>query len=357
MEISTFLNKFNELSSIPFLRGLVVLVFYLLLAKTVDLLMDKLLKRLAKRTSVSFDDQLILFLHTPVCWTIVFVGMLHAQMYLDLSSPWSVVCPNVVKSLILFVWWAACMRFATWATERSYPLLAKGDRVGQDIFYLFKNILRVLVLIVGILWLLTIWGIDLTPLFASAGIAGIAVALAAKDTLSNFFGGISIFVDKPFKVGDYIILDSSERGEVVNIGIRSTRIKTRDDVQITIPNSILSNAKIINESAPIPRFRIRVPVGVAYGSDLELVEKCLVGIARENPLVSDTPEPRARVRAFADSSINFELLCWVNDPREKGLTLHRLFNEIYRVFEEKNISIPFPQRDVHIYPQDNGLPS
>ncbi len=357
MEISALLNKYKLLNEIPFLKGLVVLTFYLILAKMADLVIDKILKRLVKRTKVSFDDQLILFVHTPICWTIVFIGILHSMIYVPLNPPWDTVAPNAVKSLVLFVWWISSMRLASWIIERSYPLIAKGDRVGQDLFYLLKNMLRVVVLIVGVFWLLTIWGIDLTPLFASAGIAGIAVALAAKDTLSNFFGGISIFVDKPFKVGDYIILDSNERGEVVNIGIRSTRIKTRDDVLITIPNSILSNAKIINESAPIPRFRIRVPVGVAYGSDLELVEKCLVDIAKANPLVSSTPEPRARLRLFADSSINFELLCWVNDPREKGMALHQLLNEIYRVFQEKKISIPFPQRDVHIFPEGKNNPS
>ena len=137
-------------------------------------------------------------------------------------------------------------------------------------------------LIAGLFWVLAIWQINLTPLFASAGIAGIAVALAAKDTLANFFGGISLFMDNAYKVGEYIILESGERGEVVVIGIRSTRIKTRDDVIITIPNSIMANSKIINESAPIPRFRIRVPVGVAYCSNLEKVEEILLAVMNAN---------------------------------------------------------------------------
>jgi MscS family membrane protein len=206
----------------------------------------------------------------------------------------------------------------------------------------------VVVIIAGLLWLLSIWQISLTPLFASAGIAGIAVALAAKDTLANFFGGISIFMDNTYKVGEYIILDTGERGEVVEIGIRSTRIKTRDDVLVTIPNSIIANSKIINESAPIPRFRIRVPVGVAYGSDLAKVENVLLAVADGNSNIEKDPEPRVRLRAFADSSVNFELLCWVKDPRDKGLEVHNLLKAAYKVFEEQSITIPFPQRDVHI---------
>ncbi len=349
MDISAFLSQFRLLNENPALKGLFILVVYLILAKVADLFIDKVVRRLAGLTRVSFDDQLIAYFHAPLCGTIVFLGVLHGAIYLELHEPWDFVLPGVVKSAMLILWWIAFFRLVNWLADQSFDIFSKADAVGQDLFYLLKNVLRVVVIVIGVLWLLTIWHVNLTPLFASAGIAGIAVALAAKDTLANFFGGISIFVDRSFKVGDYIILDSGERGEVVDIGIRSTRIKTRDDVLITIPNSILANAKIINESAPIPRFRIRVPVGVAYGSDLELVEKILVDVAKQNPLVSKTPEPRARLRAFADSSINFELLCWVNDPRDKGLALHRLFNEVYKAFEKHDISIPFPQRDVHIY--------
>jgi len=175
------------------------------------------------------------------------------------------------------------------------------------------------------------------------------VALAARETLANLFGGISIFLDRTYKVGDYIILDSGERGEIVDVGIRSTRIRTRDDVLITIPNSIMASSKIINESAPEPRFRLRLPVGVAYGSDLEKVERVLLEVVKKVPHVVSEPEPRIRYRRFGDSSIDLELLCWVDDPRFKGPVTHELIKVIHRRFEEEGITIPFPQRDVHLY--------
>jgi len=228
------------------------------------------------------------------------------------------------------------------------------DKIGKDVLLLMKNVLRVVIIVTGFLWFLTIWNVSLAPLFASAGIAGIAIALAAKDTLANFFGGISVFMDKAYKIGDYIILESGERGEVVEIGIRSTRIKTRDDVMITIPNSIIANSKIINESAPIPRFRIRVPVGVAYGSDLEEVEKTLMDVALANPNVVKDPEPRVRMRAFADSSVNFELLCWVEQPASRGIEIHNLLKSTYQAFADNQIVVPFPQRDVHLIGEESG---
>ena len=209
------------------------------------------------------------------------------------------------------------------------------------------------VLLILLVWNLSEYmGVSFTAVFASAGIAGIALALAARETLANFFGGISILMDRPFKTGDYILLESGERGMVVNVGMRSTRLLTRDDVQIAIPNSIITNTKVVNESAPQPRFRIRIKVGVAYGSDIDRVEQILLAVTAENQLVSRTPEPRVRFRAFGDSALDFELLCWARSPHDKGRLIHELNQAIYKTFKAAGIEIPFPQRDVHVIKGD-----
>jgi small-conductance mechanosensitive channel len=289
------------------------------------------------------------FLHVPIIWSVFWLGVLHALSIKPyLHDPWQTVLPPLAKSFLLVIWLIAAVRIFNSMVEHYMSGTQREGKIGKDLFLLLKNLLRVVVVVAGLIWLLAIWKVNLTPLFASAGIVGIAIALAAKDTLSNFFGGISIFMDRTYKLGEYIILESGERGEVVEIGIRSTRIKTRDDVIITIPNSIMANSKIINESAPIPRFRIRVPIGVAYGSDLEKAEQVLLGVADANPNIEKTPEPRIRLRTFADSSVNFEMLCWVSDPRAKGLETHKLLKAAYKAFDEQGITIPFPQRDVHI---------
>ncbi|ADU64278.1 MAG: mechanosensitive ion channel family protein [Pseudodesulfovibrio sp.] len=192
------------------------------------------------------------------------------------------------------------------------------------------------------------FGLPVTAVFASAGIAGVAVALAARETLANFFGGVSIFLDRPFRAGDYILLDSGERGEVQAVGMRSTRLVTRDDIMITIPNSIITNSKIVNQSAPQPYLRVQIKIGVAYGSDLDKVETALMEAAKDNALLRKTPQPRARLRTFGDSSINYEFQVWVKRPHDRGRAVHELSREIYRRFTEQGIEIPFPQRDVHI---------
>ena len=208
--------------------------------------------------------------------------------------------------------------------------------------------LATLILLMALLWNLSEhFGVSLTAVFASAGIAGMAIAFAARETLSNLFGGASILLDRPFKAGDYIILEDGDRGKVVEVGLRSTRILTRDEVLISIPNATITNTKIINESAPRPHFRIRLQVGVAYGSDIEQVEKILLDLAAQNRMVKQTPPPIVRLRGFGDSSLDFELLCWTRQAELKGRLISDLYRKIYMAFGAAGIVIPFPQRDVH----------
>lgn len=191
-------------------------------------------------------------------------------------------------------------------------------------------------------------GLPTYSLLTGLGIGGLAVALAGREALSNIIGTIMILLDRPFKLGDYIDLSEGERGEVVHVGLRSTRIRTRDDILISIPNSVVANAKMTNESAPISMSRIRIKVGVAYASDLRKVEQVLLAVAEQNETVLPDPAPRIRFRTFGDSSLNLELLCWIDQPAQRGRTIHELNCAINEEFQKQGIVIPFPQRDVHI---------
>ena len=191
-------------------------------------------------------------------------------------------------------------------------------------------------------------GLPTYSLVTGLGVGGLAVALAGREALSNVIGTIMIILDRPFTLGDYIDLSDGERGEVVHVGLRSTRIRTRDDILISIPNSVIANDKMINESAPSSMSRIRIKVGVAYGSDLRTVEQVLLSVAEQNETVLPDPAPRIRFRSFGDSSLNLELLCWIDQPAQRGTTIHQLNCAINEEFQKQGIEIPFPQRDVHI---------
>ena len=338
-----------NISKSPYVNAAVAVLFFIVAAKIADILIDKVFRRFATFTKSDLDDRIIDVIHRPIYFTIIFIGCASAVLYLKGSPEAVFYINNSLYSIVAFIWAFTIINLS--AVIIGHLTSRASDETGlrKDVVPLLENIFKLVTITAVLMVILSIWKINITPLLASAGIAGVAIAIAAKDTLSNFFGGISIFMDRPYKIGDYIVLDSGERGEVVAIGMRSTRMKTRDDILISIPNSILANSKIINESAPVPNFRVRIPVSVAYGSDIDLVEKTLLEIASHNDQIISEPAPRVRFREFGDSSLHFELLCWAKEPALRGRAVHELNCTIYKKFNEKGITIPFPQRDLHIY--------
>ena len=342
------LNNFLNIISSPIIKAVIIFLFYVLLAKITDIFMDKVFRRLARLSKSELDDRLIDLLHRPVFFTVIVIGSIHSIEILNVPEKYVFYSNGILFTLLAFLWCICIIRISGLIIEKTVDKVRDITGLSRELAPLIENIWKVLVVVASTMFVLSIWKVDITPLVASAGIVGVAVALAAKDTLANFFGGISIFVDKPYKIGDYIVLDMGERGEVVSIGIRSTRIKTRDDILISIPNSIIANTKIINESAPVPNFRIRVPISVAYGTDIDKVENILLEIARKSENVQETPEPRVRFRTFGDSSLNFELLCWTKEPAIRGRTIHEINKAIYNKFNEADVKIPFPHRTVYL---------
>ena len=328
--------------------ALVVFFLSVLVSWLVKIIFSRVLLAWAGRTSFTQDEKILKVIDRPVWQSIVLLGAALAVTWLEPGAKTLFISLGLLKTIAVLVWAIAFYRLAEFIFELISRWLTQTEGIETGFIPLLANVTRVLIITGAVLIFLSVWRINITPMLASAGLAGLAVALAARDTLANFFGGISVFMDRPYKIGDYIIFESGERGEVVDIGIRSTRIKTRDDIQIVIPNSTIAGSKIINESAPEPRFRVRIKVGVAYGSSLDQVEKILLDIAAANELVSKEPAPRVRFRAFGDSSLDFELLCWINDPRDRGLAVHQLNSAVYNAFARHGVTIPFPQRDLHI---------
>lgn len=338
-----------NISTSPYVNAVLSVFVFIVIAKVIDLFVDKVLRKFSRFTKSDIDNRIIDVIHRPIYLTIILIGCILAVIYLKPSPGVIFYINSTLYSVISVIWAVTIIKIINIIIENAIHKVSDVTGLSKDIIPLIKNVFKIAVLAAALMAILSIWKVDITPLIASAGIAGVAIAIASKDTLSNFFGGISVFMDRPFKIGDYIVLEKGERGEVVAIGVRSTRIKTRDDILITIPNSIIANSKIINESAPIPNFRIRIPVSAAYGSDIDVVEKTLLEIASTNENVLAEPAPRVRFRDFGDSGLQFELLCWVKEPALRGLTVHQLNSAIYKTFNSLGIIIPFPQRDVHIY--------
>jgi small-conductance mechanosensitive channel len=210
------------------------------------------------------------------------------------------------------------------------------------------SITRYVVLLVGLLIILQTVGINLTTLNVVAGAVGIGIGFGLQNIASNFVSGLIILFERPIKIGDRIEVGGVE-GDVVSVGARSTTVVTNDNIAIIVPNSKVVTENVINWSYTDPTVRFRIPISVAYGSDVRLVEKLLLEVAKESPDVLENPEPGVRFLSFGSSGLNFELRAWSRTlVHRKGRFISALNFAIHDKFREHRIEIPYPQLDLRI---------
>ena len=199
----------------------------------------------------------------------------------------------------------------------------------------------------GTIILLQVWGLNLSSLTILGSALGVGIGFGFQDIAKNFASGLVLLFERSVQVGDFIEVNG-HRGTVERIQARSIVLKTLDKVSIVVPNSSLLAEEVINWSHDSPVSRFALPVGVAYGSDCESVKGALLQIAEEHPEVLDYPLPQVLFKGLGDSSIDFELLVWIGNPSRQPVVQSELYFRLERVLRDRNIEIPFPQRDLHL---------
>ena len=333
----------------PGLLTMILIVVAYGFGRLLRYLISRSLLKVASKTTTNADDHLVEYLTRPIVLTTVTLAMMLAVSAFTLPQALYQATLSILATILVVSWLKAGMRTGRVMLELVANNRHRFDVIQERTIPLFDMTIKILLVGMAAYILMLIWGINPTAWLASAGVIGIAVGFAARDTLANLFSGISIIADAPYKIGDFIVLDTGERGKVTHLGMRSTRLLTLDDVEVTVPNAVIANAKIVNESGgPWVKHRIRVPVGVAYGSDAEQVCDVLRETAQNHPEVVKQPSPRARMRAFGASSLDFELLVWIDHPQSRGRIRHDLLKSVYLALQQNNIEIPFPQTDIHL---------
>ena len=328
------------------MKGLVLVALSIAVAKLVDLIFTFIFKKLVDRTKTNLDDQILQLLHKPIFYSILFIGFTIAVKTAILPDYIDFTLIGIFKTITIFIWIFVISKIfimsMEWMTRQKASNLLQKNTLP-----LFNNLGKIAIGLFGIYFIFLSWNININGILASAGVLGVVLGLAAKDTVSNFFAGIFLMADSPFKEGDYILLDTGERGYVKKMGLRSTRFMTRDDIEITIPNSVIAASKIVNESGgPDETERVRINIHIAYNSDIDDARTVLIDIAKNNKNVLKTPEPRVRFREFADHGLRLQLLFWIHKPESRGRTLDAVNTEIYKRFAEHKIIIPYPKMEV-----------
>ena len=345
--IAPILNAFGQN---PHTQAAMVIVLSFVVASIFKYVIIAGLKKLMSRSNVNVNNNILELLHSPVYYSFLLMGFASATLILKPSELYLYIIFSTLQSLSIIIWSVFLLR----ANRAMLISIARNpnriNAINNKTLPLFLNLVSIIILVLAVYLVFTVWGVDMTAWLASAGIVGIAVGFAAKDTLANLFSGVFIMADAPYKIGDYIVLDSGERGEVTHIGMRSTRMLTREDIEITIPNSVMGNSKIINESGgPHEKSRCRVPIGIAYNADIDLVRRVLMEIAQnEKEYVCLDPAPRVRFRRYGPSALEFELLVWIDMPALRGRVIDILNCEIFRQFKLHQIEIPYSKHDLYI---------
>jgi small-conductance mechanosensitive channel len=358
MLIERLLSKIPYLADSPGNRALVILAGALVLAAIVWFTFRHLVHRFAKNTDTDVDDKVAEYLRRPIFWSIIAEGLWLTTIPLDPHPSVGKGLKGVLLTVVVVMWSVGLLRSSKVVLEALSRNVDRFKWIQPKTVPLIDMVVKFVVAGAGIYFICIAWGIPLTSWLMSAGVIGIAVGFAAKDTLANLFSGVFILADAPYQVGDFVILDGGLRGEVREIGVRSTRILTRDDIEVTVPNAVIANARIVNETGgPWDKMRVRVKVSAAYGSDVDQVRDVLLACTEGAPHLVDNPAPRVRFRTFGDSGLDFELLAWIEEPIYRGRVLDDLNRRVYKGFQAASIEIPYPKSDVYVKELPGGDPT
>ena len=200
---------------------------------------------------------------------------------------------------------------------------------------------------------LDVLGVNVMPFIAGAGVLGVAVGFAAKDTLSNLIAGILLIIDRPFEIGDRIEVWSVPKGnaswgDVIDIGLRATRIKTTDNIVVIIPNNEIMTRDIVNYTILSNSIRVRIDIGIAYDTDLDKAKALIIEAARSADWILANPAPKVVVRNFGESSVDLQARVWIKDARRRMDTIDYITDTVKTLFHRNGIEIPYPKRDITI---------
>lgn len=309
----------------------------------------KFLKKWISLTPFKIDSIILKSLKMPSVFLCISAGMYVGLETSELSKRHYEI---VQKIIVIFMTFSVSLTLAN-LTSGIFKNYFDRFQLPISSTALFFGVLKGTIVLIGLIIIMSILGISITPIITALGVGGLAVALALKDTLENLFAGLHILIEKTIRVGDFIRLENGNEGNVEDITWRTTRIKTVQNNMVIIPNSKLSQSIVLNYSLPNNDLSIQIPISVSYDSDIEKVEQILIEetnfLKTENDLLIKELEPVVRFNpGFGENSLDFTLICYIKDIKSQFAVIHDLRKNIFKRLKKEGIEIPYPQRVVHL---------
>jgi len=330
------------------LVALLILSAFWMLAQVAVTLLNKYGRKLTAFTSSDLDDRVLQRVTPHVSRLLVMLGLylairslpLHEKLVQVLSGALFVVLVVIFFNLL----YHALDELLQWYMNGRQKV--SDALISRTMIPIAEKLVMLFLMGTALIIILRHFNYDIYSVVTALGIGSLAIGLAAKDTLAHMISGFTLMLDQPFRIGDRIQLSGGQIGDVADIGLRSTRIKTLDNQLLVIPNSDLCNTMLINQAFPDARVKGRINVGVAYGSDVDQVKSVLLATALEVPDVLRDPPPEAYFASFGDSALNMSLFIWVEEYSGLFAATDKVNTLILRRFSENGIEIPFPIRTV-----------
>ncbi len=348
-----FISFWTFFNDYAYFRVSLIAAASYLIAKFLSSALTKLIKNISQRLRFNLGEEIALLLESPLFYFIFLNGLILVVVFSEFNETPHFVALSVLKSLLIIVLSASLLRIVKLFLQKAADNAESNTLIQPQTLPLFKNTALIFVLTGAIHQIFSVWGVDMTALLASAGIAGLAIGMASKDMLSDVISGILIMTDSPYKINDTVELESGLRGMITNIGIRSTRILTKDNVEIIIPNTMMSNTQITNESsAESQGIRLKLVFSTAAGTDPEHIRTLLINIADHNENVLHEQAKKVQVLEFNERCTTFRLMFWIKEASLRGATMTQLREDIYTQLLQENIPFASPtEREISITSQ------
>ncbi len=339
-------NVFTEHLSDLLLAGLVIVVF-LALGRATGYLIDRFVVRAASRTSTDLDDDIVGAIRRPISGLTLLIGVAISLKLLQfLPAQWITFASNLVFVGFIVIGYLFVYRL-TRDTLAWYAanMASRTETMLDDQFIpFFRRLLLIVLSSIAAMVLMQHFGYDITAFVATLGVGSLAVALAAQSTLSDAINGFIIMIDRPFRVGDRIeLLDLKTWGDVTDIGLRSTRVRTRDNRMVIVPNSAIGKSLVVNHSYPDTRYRVQTHVGVAYGTDIEKARYVMTQAVRAQDWVMRDERIDVLFLELGDSALVFRVRCWIESYTETRRVIDKLNTCLYDALNEAGIEMAFPE--------------
>ncbi len=342
-----FIIENDILSSILLIIGSIVAAFL------IHFILEKYISRLTKMTKTTLDDELLQSIKRPIFLFSIIIGIYISLLRINSLEPYH---PLMFKAFLIFLIFSATYTivriFSTFISWHGRTL-SSNDASNDNFMPIIQKIFSVFIYLLALVIVLDQMGVKVTALVASLGVASLAVALALQETLSNFFSGLYLIADKPFKKGDFIKLETGEEGYVDEVGWRSTKIKLLKNNMIILPNSKIAQSRITNYCNHEKEMSFVLQCGVAYGSDLDKVEKVTINVTKDVLRKTDGGiknfEPFIRYHTFGDSNIQFSIILRINDYVSNYLVVHELIKTLTKEYAKQGIEISWPVRKVFMH--------